>query len=63
MNDLASCCSVRSFRANGRVNVRAFEDLFALTGAMPKNVAERNINALAGRNFPTNDTCHKFLLT
>ena len=50
-------------RANRRVNVGAFENLFRVDRANAVNVAQRDVNALAGRNFHTNNACHKFVLT
>ena len=63
MNDLRELRLGQILRADGRVNVGAFENLFRVDRANAVNVAERNVNALAGRNFHTNDACHKIKST
>src|ERR1700760_1757186 len=56
VDDLRELLLGQVFRTDGRVNVRAFENLFRVDGADAVDVAQRNVNALAGRNFHTNNT-------
>src|ERR1035437_6535701 len=62
VNNLRELRLGQIFRTNGRIYVGAFENLFRVDRADAVNVAEPNINALAGRDFYTNDACHKFLI-
>jgi hypothetical protein len=48
VNDLGELRLGQILRADGRVNVRAFENLLRVDRADAVNVAERNVNALAG---------------
>ena len=62
VNDLRELRLGQILCADGRINVRAFENDLRVDGANAVNISERNVNALAGRYFYTNDACHKFLI-
>jgi hypothetical protein len=61
VDDLGELLLGQILGADGRVNIRAFEDLLRVNGADAIDIAERDINALVRRYFNTNDACHKFL--
>ena len=61
MDDLGKLLLGQILGADGRINVRALENLFRIDGADAVNVPQRDINALVRRNFYSNDACHKFL--
>src|SRR5690606_37715531 len=61
VNDLRKLRFRQVFGADGRVNVRALENLHRVDRADAVNVAQRNINALVRRDFYTNDACHNEL--
>src|ERR1039458_13552 len=59
MDDLRELLLGQILRADRAVNVRALENFQRVGRADAVDVAQRNVNALAGRNFNTNDACHK----
>ena len=61
MDDLRKLLLGQIFGADGRVNVRALEDLLRVDGADAVDVAQRDVDALVRRNFYSDNTCHKFL--
>ena len=60
VDDLGELLLGQILCTDGGVDVGAFEDFLRVDGANAVDVAQRDINALAGRNFHTNDACHKF---
>jgi hypothetical protein len=62
VNDLRELLFGQIFRPDGRVDVGAGQDFDGVTRADAVNVAQRDIDALIGWDFYTNDACHKMSL-
>ena len=61
MNDLGKLGLIQILRAQGRVNLRLFQDGDRVDRADAVNVAKRDINPLLTRNIHSKNTCHKFV--
>ena len=46
-------------RPDGGINVRALQNFFGIDGAYAIDVAQRDVDSLVGRNFHSDNTCHK----
>lgn len=59
MHDLGKLLLGQILRADGRINVRPLQNFLRVDGADAIDVAQRDINALVGRYFHSDDACHK----